>query len=73
MLEAVSYGVPMVAWPLYAEQHTNAVVLVEEMKLAIPIDMATSSEEGEKGRVGEFRGGGNPRETTDGIGGRESS
>ncbi|XP_059432020.1 UDP-glycosyltransferase 88B1-like [Corylus avellana] len=45
VLEAVSHGVAMVAWPLYAEQHANAVVLVEEMKLAIPINMATSSEE----------------------------
>lgn len=35
--EVVSYGVPMVAWPLYAEQEVNSVVLVEEMKLAIPI------------------------------------
>lgn len=43
VLEAVSYGVPMVAWPLYAEQHLNATVLVEEMKLALPIHMATSS------------------------------
>lgn len=37
VLEAVSNGVPMVAWSLYAEQHVNSVVLVEEMKLAIPI------------------------------------
>ncbi|KAK7836447.1 anthocyanidin 5,3-O-glucosyltransferase [Quercus suber] len=42
LLEAVSYGVPIVSWPLYAEQHLNAVVLVEEMKLAIPIDTSTS-------------------------------
>uniref|UniRef100_A0A7N2RC44 Glycosyltransferase n=1 Tax=Quercus lobata TaxID=97700 RepID=A0A7N2RC44_QUELO len=42
LLEAVSYGVPIVAWPLYAEQHLNAVALVEEMKLAIPIDTSTS-------------------------------
>ncbi|XP_054807253.1 UDP-glycosyltransferase 88F5-like [Prosopis cineraria] len=34
-LEAVSYGVPMVAWPLYAEQHMNSVILVKEMKVAI--------------------------------------
>lgn len=52
VLEAVSYGVPMVAWPLYAEQHTNAVVLVEEMKLAIPINMGTSSKEGEGEKEG---------------------
>ncbi|KAG2713435.1 hypothetical protein I3760_04G176600 [Carya illinoinensis] len=52
VLEAVSYGVPMVAWPLYAEQDLNAVVLVEEMKLAIPIDTATyNSKEGDKEEV----------------------
>ncbi|KAJ9703178.1 hypothetical protein PVL29_004807 [Vitis rotundifolia] len=43
VLEAVCAGVPMVAWPLYAEQRFNRVVLVEEMKLAIPME---ESEEG---------------------------
>ncbi|CAH1440201.1 unnamed protein product [Lactuca virosa] len=38
VLEAVCAGVPMVAWPLYAEQRFNKVVLVEEMKLALPMD-----------------------------------
>ncbi|KAK1431747.1 hypothetical protein QVD17_08356 [Tagetes erecta] len=38
VLEAVSFGVPMVAWPLYAEQRFNKVVLTEEMKLALPIE-----------------------------------
>ncbi|KAL3521578.1 hypothetical protein ACH5RR_019727 [Cinchona calisaya] len=38
VLEAVSAGVPMVAWPLYAEQKLNRLLLVEEMKLALPID-----------------------------------
>ncbi|KAI3757681.1 hypothetical protein L6452_05224 [Arctium lappa] len=37
VLEAVSAGVPMVAWPLYAEQRFNKVVLVEEMKVAVPM------------------------------------
>lgn len=35
VLEAVWAGVPMVAWPLYAEQKINRVFLVEELKLAI--------------------------------------
>ena len=43
VLEAVCAGVPMVAWPLYAEQRFNRVVLVEEMKLAFPME---ESEEG---------------------------
>ncbi|XP_042507803.1 UDP-glycosyltransferase 88F4-like [Macadamia integrifolia] len=38
VLEAVSAGVPMVAWPLYAEQHMNRTVLVEQMKLAMPME-----------------------------------
>ncbi|KAA8533663.1 hypothetical protein F0562_031180 [Nyssa sinensis] len=37
VLEAVCAGVPMVAWPLYAEQRLNRVLLVEEMKLALPM------------------------------------
>ena len=35
VLEAVCAGVPMIAWPLYAEQRFNRVVLVEEMKVAL--------------------------------------
>ncbi|KAJ8773223.1 hypothetical protein K2173_028400 [Erythroxylum novogranatense] len=38
VLEAVCAGVPMVAWPQYAEQRLNKVLLVEEMKLALPMD-----------------------------------
>ncbi|XP_042500996.1 UDP-glycosyltransferase 88F4-like [Macadamia integrifolia] len=44
VLESVCAGVPMVAWPLYAEQHMNKEVLVEDMKLAMP--MEASSEDG---------------------------
>ncbi|KAL7605692.1 hypothetical protein Lser_V15G19805 [Lactuca serriola] len=38
-LEAVVNGVPMVAWPLYAEQKMNRVYLVEEMKVALALDI----------------------------------
>ncbi|PWA78337.1 UDP-glycosyltransferase 88F3 [Artemisia annua] len=38
VLEATCAGVPMVAWPLYAEQKMNRIVMVEEMKLALPMD-----------------------------------
>ncbi|KAL9665482.1 hypothetical protein QQ045_020902 [Rhodiola kirilowii] len=34
-LESIVNGVPMVAWPLYAEQRMNATMLVEEMKVAV--------------------------------------
>lgn len=45
VLEAVAAGVPMLAWPLSAEQHLNSVVLDEEMKLAA-MDLSLSSEDG---------------------------
>ncbi|CAI8616032.1 unnamed protein product [Vicia faba] len=38
VLEAVCEGVPMVAWPLYAEQSLNKVILVEEMKVALELN-----------------------------------
>ncbi|GAB4826306.1 hypothetical protein Ancab_009170 [Ancistrocladus abbreviatus] len=37
VLEAVWCGVPMLAWPLYAEQKLNKLFLVEEVKLALPL------------------------------------
>lgn len=38
VLESVVAGVPMVAWPLYAEQHLNRAALVEDMGLAIGVE-----------------------------------
>jgi hypothetical protein len=38
VLEAVCAGVPMVAWPLYAEQKLNRVILVEEIRIALPMN-----------------------------------
>ncbi|XP_010671721.2 UDP-glycosyltransferase 88B1 [Beta vulgaris subsp. vulgaris] len=37
-LEAVCAGLPMVAWPLYAEQKFNKILLVEEIKIALPME-----------------------------------
>ncbi|KAK7838128.1 anthocyanidin 3-O-glucosyltransferase 5 [Quercus suber] len=34
-LESITYGVPMIAWPLYAEQRMNAAMLVEEVGVAV--------------------------------------
>ncbi|XP_027930825.1 UDP-glycosyltransferase 88F5-like isoform X2 [Vigna unguiculata] len=53
VLEAVVAGVPMVAWPLYAEQHANREVMVGEMKVAVGVnereeDGFVSAEEVEK-------------------------
>ncbi|KAK7380385.1 hypothetical protein VNO78_32895 [Psophocarpus tetragonolobus] len=39
VLEAVCEGVPMVAWPLYAEQKLNRMVIVREMKVALAVKM----------------------------------
>lgn len=36
-LESVSAGVPMVAWPLHAEQRMNAVALVGSVGVALPL------------------------------------
>ncbi|KAM5574847.1 hypothetical protein ABKV19_014012 [Rosa sericea] len=38
VLESVIAGVPTVAWPLYAEQHLNRSVLVNDMKMAIDVE-----------------------------------
>ncbi|NP_001312532.1 hydroquinone glucosyltransferase-like [Nicotiana tabacum] len=34
-LESVVHGVPLIAWPLYAEQKMNAVMLTEDIKVAL--------------------------------------
>ncbi|KAK4426459.1 Anthocyanidin 3-O-glucosyltransferase 5 [Sesamum alatum] len=35
MLESITSGVPIIAWPLYAEQRLNATFLVEEVGVAV--------------------------------------
>jgi UDP:flavonoid glycosyltransferase YjiC (YdhE family) len=35
VLEGVVAGVPMLAWPLYAEQRMNKVLLVEDLRVAV--------------------------------------
>ncbi|TKW09572.1 hypothetical protein SEVIR_6G111600v4 [Setaria viridis] len=37
-LEAMMAGLPMICWPLYAEQSMNKVFLVEEMKIAVEME-----------------------------------
>ncbi|KAB1226326.1 Isoflavone 7-O-glucosyltransferase 1 [Morella rubra] len=57
ILEAISAGIPMVAWLLYAEQKFNKTMLVEELKMALPMNESqagyVSAEEVEK-RVREI-------------------
>lgn len=38
VLEAVMAGVPMLAWPLYAEQRLNRVFLEDELRLAVAVE-----------------------------------
>lgn len=35
ILESITNGVPMIAWPLYAEQRMNATLLTEELGVAV--------------------------------------
>ncbi|KAL0400672.1 UNVERIFIED_CONTAM: UDP-glycosyltransferase 88B1 [Sesamum latifolium] len=65
VLEAVWAAVPMVAWPLYAEQKMNRLVLVEEIKVALRMDGG--------GRVRSGGGGGAAGERADGIREREGN
>uniref|UniRef100_A0A0D9V5C6 Uncharacterized protein n=1 Tax=Leersia perrieri TaxID=77586 RepID=A0A0D9V5C6_9ORYZ len=37
-LEAILFGVPMICWPLYAEQRLNKVHVVEEMKVGVVVE-----------------------------------
>ncbi|WOK91419.1 UDP-glycosyltransferase 88A1-like [Canna indica] len=55
ILEAITAGVAMVAWPLYAEQRMNKIFLVELMKLAVGMegydkDLVTAEEVEAKAR-----------------------
>ncbi|XP_059643167.1 hydroquinone glucosyltransferase-like [Cornus florida] len=36
-LESIIYGVPLIAWPLYAEQKMNTVLLTEDLKVALKV------------------------------------
>uniref|UniRef100_A0A0D9XTU9 Glycosyltransferase n=1 Tax=Leersia perrieri TaxID=77586 RepID=A0A0D9XTU9_9ORYZ len=44
VLESLVHGVPMVAWPLYAEQRQNAVMLTEGVGAAIRVPEAKGKE-----------------------------
>ncbi|KAI9078706.1 hypothetical protein K1719_039349 [Acacia pycnantha] len=35
MLESIVHGKPMIVWPLFAEQRMNAVLITEELKIAV--------------------------------------
>ncbi|KAL2931466.1 Hydroquinone glucosyltransferase [Bienertia sinuspersici] len=37
ILESISHAVPMIAWPLYAEQKLNTVILDKGLKVALTL------------------------------------
>lgn len=43
-LESVVNGVPLIAWPLYAEQKTNAFMLTHDVKIALRLKPESGSE-----------------------------
>ncbi|XP_078149753.1 malvidin galactosylase UGT88C3-like [Carex rostrata] len=38
ILESLWFGVPMIPWPMYAEQHLNAFQLINEMHVAVALE-----------------------------------
>ncbi|XP_057458392.1 UDP-glycosyltransferase 72D1-like [Lotus japonicus] len=43
VMESVSCGVPIVGWPLYAEQGMNAAMLAEEIGIAVRLELPLST------------------------------
>jgi len=41
-LESISHGVPMICWPLFAEQRMNRILLANEFKVAIAAKMESN-------------------------------
>ncbi|KZV15225.1 UDP-glucosyltransferase [Dorcoceras hygrometricum] len=51
-LEGISAGVPMVTWPLFAEQFCNEKLVVEVLKIGVGIGVETPVKWGEEEKVG---------------------
>ncbi|KAL5989203.1 hypothetical protein ACLOJK_010093 [Asimina triloba] len=49
-LESIVHGVPLIAWPLYAEQRMNAVMLVDGLRVAIRPRSTADADHGVIGR-----------------------
>jgi hypothetical protein len=47
ILESLWYGVPIVTWPLYAEQQLNAFRMVKELGLAVEMRLDSRSDNGD--------------------------
>ena len=66
-------GVPMICWPLYAEQRLNKVHVVEEMKVGVVMEgydeeLVTADEVEAKGTAGDGVGGRGEAQGEDGDG-----
>lgn len=57
VLESIWYGVPIAAWPMYAEQQLNAFELVVELGLAVEIKMDYNKDECQIVSAGEIEKG----------------
>ncbi|CAL5400898.1 unnamed protein product [Camellia sinensis] len=42
-LESVVHGIPLITWPLYAEQKMNAVMLTEDLRVALKVKVSENS------------------------------
>ncbi|VYS53917.1 unnamed protein product [Arabidopsis thaliana] len=47
IVESLWFGVPIVTWPMYAEQQLNAFLMVKELKLAVELKLDYSVHSGE--------------------------
>lgn len=53
-LESITSGVPIIAWPLYAEQRTNATMLTEELGVAVRPKVLPTKKVVEREEIGEM-------------------
>ncbi|KAF3439042.1 hypothetical protein FNV43_RR17317 [Rhamnella rubrinervis] len=54
ILESITNGVPMIAWPLYAEQKMNATLLTEELGVAVRPDTLPSKKVVEREEIAKM-------------------
>jgi hydroquinone glucosyltransferase len=56
ILESIVHGVPLIAWPLYAEQRTNSVLLADDLKVALRVKVNDNGLVGHKDIANYARG-----------------